>query len=84
MAKTALDAKEAAGYLGICLSKLQRLSHAGLIPCRNMNPGGKHAIYRYSPSALDRWLEGDGEGSAPKVLPSRSRPSRRLRESTGV
>lgn len=80
--KTALDAKEAAGYLGICLSKLQRLSHAGQIPCRNVNPDGKHAVYRYSPAALDRWLAGDGEGDSPKVLPRCSRHSRRVRECT--
>ncbi len=82
--KTALDAREAASYLGMCLSKVQRLSHAGLIPCRNINPGGKNAVYRYSPAALDRWLAGDGEGDSPRVLPSCSRPSRRVRESTGV
>jgi len=82
--KTALDPREAAEYLGICLSKLQRLSHAGLVPCRNINPGGKNAVYRYSPAALDQWLAGDDQGTAPKVLPSRSRRSRRVRESTGV
>jgi hypothetical protein len=82
MAKTALDARGAAEYLGICLSKVQRLSHAGLIPCRNINPGGRNAVYRYSPAALDQWLAGDNEGDAPKVLPRCSRPSRRVRECT--
>lgn len=84
MAKTALDARGAAEYLGICLSKVQRLSHAGLIPCRNINPGGKNAVYRYSPAALDQWLAGDDQGTEPKVLPSRSHRHRRVRESTRV
>lgn len=82
--RAAMDAKQAAGYLGMCLSKLQRLSHAGLVPCRDINPGGKHSVFRYSPAALDQWLAGDGESTAPKVLPSCSRRSRRVRESTGL
>lgn len=57
--ETALDPRQAARYLSISLSKLQRLSHAGEIPCRNVNPGGKHAVFRYSPSALDKWLAGE-------------------------
>lgn len=61
---------------------LQRLSHAGLIPCRNINPGGKNAVYRYSPAALDQWLAGDDQGTEPKVLPSRSHHRRRVRECT--
>jgi hypothetical protein len=81
--RPALDPQQAARYLGMCLSKVMRLSHAGEIPCRNVNPGGKHAVFRYSPVALDRWLEGDGKGTGPRVLPSHARPrTRRVREAS--
>lgn|GEM_PF-1218447 len=83
-AKTALDPREAAEYLGICLSKLQRLSHAGMVPCRNINPGGKNAVYRYSPAALDRWLAGDGEGTAPKAQRSQRSQGVGVKRRVGV
>ena len=78
MAGKALDPRGAAEYLGLGLSRVMQLSHAGVIPCRNMNPGGERAIYRYSPSALDEWLAGDGS-TEPKVLPSRSPVHRKVR-----
>ena len=76
-AESALAPKDAACYLGMCPNKLRRLSRDGLIPCRNINPGGEKAAYRYSPKALDRWLEGDDE---PKVSPSRSHSCRNMRQ----
>jgi len=64
----ALDPKGAARYLCLGLSKVMQLSHAGVIPCRNINPGGERAVFRYSVAALDEWLAGDGP-TQPKVLP---------------
>lgn len=80
----ALAPKDAALYLGIGLTRLWHLSHGGLIPCRNISPGGKKAAFRYSPKALDGWLEGDREGAAPKVLPSVPRPRRKAQHHAGV
>jgi hypothetical protein len=77
----ALPPKDAARYLRMGLGKLQRLSHDNLIPCRNINPNGEKAVYRYSPKALDRWLEGEPE---PEVSPSRSRIRANTRQTTTI